>query len=213
MAWNLARASAVTYCRISAVIQPAVTEVLGEKYYTVSVVDEWMNMDHWWNDTDRENWSTGRRILYSVGGRWMNEYGTLVEWPWQSSVEKLQEIPNPSYSTFDPERTGLGSNPDRPLTKSATVRSDRNRNIPQPCHCTHWATLPPPQTKPLHVTLIPNLFPIVNKTQGKADGLVFRRVFYKAVLVIMIRRNRWKYNINGINTVKCWRENFDNSHV
>ena len=26
-----------------------------------------------------ENWSTGRKILYSIGGSWMNEYGALVE--------------------------------------------------------------------------------------------------------------------------------------
>jgi hypothetical protein len=31
------------------------TEVLGEKHYTVSVVDERMSMEHWWNDTDRGN--------------------------------------------------------------------------------------------------------------------------------------------------------------
>jgi hypothetical protein len=29
------------------------TEVLGEKHYTASVVDEWMSMEQWWNDTDR----------------------------------------------------------------------------------------------------------------------------------------------------------------
>jgi len=29
-----------------------------------------------------ENWSTGRKTLYSVGGRWMNEYGAMVEWYW-----------------------------------------------------------------------------------------------------------------------------------
>ena len=26
-----------------------------------------------------ENGSTGRKTLYSVGGRWMNEYGAMVE--------------------------------------------------------------------------------------------------------------------------------------
>jgi hypothetical protein len=31
------------------------TEVLGEKHYTASVVDVWMSMEHWWNDTDRGN--------------------------------------------------------------------------------------------------------------------------------------------------------------
>ena len=29
------------------------TEVLGEKHYTVWVVDEWISMEQWWNDTDR----------------------------------------------------------------------------------------------------------------------------------------------------------------
>ena len=31
------------------------TEVLGEKQYTVWVVDGWMSMELWWNGTDREN--------------------------------------------------------------------------------------------------------------------------------------------------------------
>ena len=48
------------------------TEVLGEKHCTVWVVDGWMSMEQWWNDTDRGNWSTGRKTLYSAGGRWMN---------------------------------------------------------------------------------------------------------------------------------------------
>ena len=29
------------------------TEVLGEKKYTVWVVDGWMSMELWWNDTDK----------------------------------------------------------------------------------------------------------------------------------------------------------------
>jgi len=37
------------------------------------------------------NWSTGRKILYSVGGRWMNEYGAMVEWYWQGKPEVLEE--------------------------------------------------------------------------------------------------------------------------
>jgi hypothetical protein len=52
-----------------------------------SVVDEWMSMEHWWNDTDRGNWSTVRKTLYSVGGRWMNEYGALMEWYWQGKLK------------------------------------------------------------------------------------------------------------------------------
>ena len=38
-----------------------------------------------------ENWSTGRKTLYSVGGRWMNEYGAMVEWYWQGKTEVLGE--------------------------------------------------------------------------------------------------------------------------
>ena len=34
-----------------------------------------------------ENWSTGRKTLYTVGGRWMNEYGAKVEWYWQGKTE------------------------------------------------------------------------------------------------------------------------------
>ena len=29
------------------------TEVLGDKHYTVCVVDGWMGMEQWWNDTNR----------------------------------------------------------------------------------------------------------------------------------------------------------------
>jgi len=38
-----------------------------------------------------ENWSAGRKTLYSVGGRWMNEYGAIVEWYWQGKTEVLGE--------------------------------------------------------------------------------------------------------------------------
>jgi hypothetical protein len=40
---------------IGGMILTGETEVLGEKHYTASVVDEWMSMEHWWNDTDRGN--------------------------------------------------------------------------------------------------------------------------------------------------------------
>ena len=67
------------------------TEVQGGKHYIAWVVGEWMGMEHWWNNTDRGNWSTGRETLYSVGGRWMNGYGVLVEWYWQGKTEVLGE--------------------------------------------------------------------------------------------------------------------------
>ena len=56
------------------------TEVLGEKHYTAWVVDECMSMEQWWNDTDRGKLKYKRETLYSVGGRWMFEYGAMVEW-------------------------------------------------------------------------------------------------------------------------------------
>jgi len=62
------------------------TEVPGEKHYTVWVVDEWV----WSNGgmiLTGENWSAGRKTLYSVGGRWMNEYGAMVRWYWQGKTE------------------------------------------------------------------------------------------------------------------------------
>ena len=38
-----------------------------------------------------ENWSAGRKTLYSVGGGWMDEYGAVVEWYWQENTELLGE--------------------------------------------------------------------------------------------------------------------------
>ena len=64
------------------VILTGLTELMGEKYFTVWVVDEWMNMERWWNYTDRGNWCIGKNALYSEGGRWMNEYGAIVENYW-----------------------------------------------------------------------------------------------------------------------------------
>ena len=65
--------------------------MLGEKHSKASVGDEWINKVRWWNDTDRGNWCVGRKTLYSVGGRWMNEYGALVEWCWQGKLKCWEE--------------------------------------------------------------------------------------------------------------------------
>jgi len=67
------------------------TEVLGEKHYTALVVDEWMSMSNGGMILTGENWSTGRKTVYSVGGRWMNECGAVVEWYWQGKTEVLGE--------------------------------------------------------------------------------------------------------------------------
>jgi len=53
-------------------------------------MDEWV----WSNGAmilTEENWSTGRKTLESVGGRWMNGYGAMVEWYWQRKTEVLRE--------------------------------------------------------------------------------------------------------------------------
>jgi hypothetical protein len=52
-----------------------------------SVVGDLMSMEQRWNDNDRGTWSTGRKTLYSVGGRWMDEYGAMVEWYWQGKLK------------------------------------------------------------------------------------------------------------------------------
>ena len=47
------------------------TEVLGEKHCTVWVVDGWMSMEQWWNDTDRgklECWE--KNLSQSANGTW-----------------------------------------------------------------------------------------------------------------------------------------------
>jgi hypothetical protein len=77
------------------------------------VVDAWMRMEEWWNDTDRGNWRTGRKTLYSVGGGWMNEYGAMVKWYWQGKLKYWREIlvPVPLYTT-NSASNDLGSNPD-----------------------------------------------------------------------------------------------------
>jgi hypothetical protein len=54
------------------------------------------NMNKWvWSNGGMmltgENWSTGRGTFYSVCGRWMSEYGALVEWYWQGKTEVLGE--------------------------------------------------------------------------------------------------------------------------
>ena len=53
--------------------------MLGEKHYTGWVVDGWMGMEQCWKDTDRGNLKYWEKKLYSVGGRWMDGYGAMLE--------------------------------------------------------------------------------------------------------------------------------------
>jgi hypothetical protein len=72
------------------------------------MVDGWMGMEQWWNDSDRGNWSTGRKTLYSVGGRWMNEYGAMVEWYWQGKTKIMTVKPLPLTLINILKPTGYG---------------------------------------------------------------------------------------------------------
>jgi hypothetical protein len=65
-----------------------------------SVRDEWMSRSIGGMILTGENWSIGRKTLYNVGGRWMNEYGTLVEWYWQGKAEELPRKPCLSAKFF-----------------------------------------------------------------------------------------------------------------
>ena len=41
------------------------TEVQGEEHFPVCVVDEWVSMEHWWYDTDREKVLGGKPCLWN----------------------------------------------------------------------------------------------------------------------------------------------------
>jgi len=66
------------------------TEVLGEKHYTASVVDEWMNeygalVEWYWKGKTEVLGEKHYRAL--VVDEWMNEYGALVELYWQEKLK------------------------------------------------------------------------------------------------------------------------------
>jgi len=53
-------------------------------------MDDWVSSNGGMILTGK-NWSTGRKTLYSVGGRWMIEYRAMVEWYWQGKTEVTGE--------------------------------------------------------------------------------------------------------------------------
>ena len=73
------------------------TEVLGEKHYTALVVDDWMGMGHWWNDTDRGNWSNWRKTY------WQGKTLVLRSATWPTT--------NPTYSELGLNFGLLGRRP------------------------------------------------------------------------------------------------------
>ena len=77
-------------------------QYVGNTVFTAAIFERTANKNgRWWERRwawciggmilTGENWSTGRETLYSVGGRWMNEYGAMVEWYWQGKTEVLGE--------------------------------------------------------------------------------------------------------------------------
>jgi len=52
--------------------------VLGEKHYTAWVVDERMNMEQWWNDTDRGKLKCWEKKHYTA---WVvDEWVSMEQW-------------------------------------------------------------------------------------------------------------------------------------
>jgi hypothetical protein len=101
------------------------TEVLGEKHYTASVVDEWMSMEHWWKDTDRGKQKYWERNIISISVRWMNEYWALVEWYWQENwITWIKTCHSATLSTINltwsEVRLNPGLNSDRLVTNHLT---------------------------------------------------------------------------------------------
>jgi hypothetical protein len=54
------------------------TEVLGEKHYTASVLDEWMSMERWWTDTETGNPKYSERNLSQ---RHYVHHKSHMDWP------------------------------------------------------------------------------------------------------------------------------------
>jgi len=44
------------------------------------VLGGWIIVEQWWNGTDRGKLKYWEKKKYSVGGRWMDGYGAMVEW-------------------------------------------------------------------------------------------------------------------------------------
>ena len=71
-------------------------QVLFKMMSIAEITWHWSQMNGWvWSNGGMvltgENWSAGRKTLYSVSGRWMDAYGAMVEWYWQGKPEVLGE--------------------------------------------------------------------------------------------------------------------------
>ena len=62
------------------------SEVLGEKHYTAWVVDEWMSMEQWWIDTDREKPKYRDKIISPF---YLAHHNLYIYW---SSIEHVSGL-------------------------------------------------------------------------------------------------------------------------
>jgi len=99
------------------------SEVLGEKHYTACVVDEWVSVEQWWNDTDRGKLKYWEKNIIQRGWQ-MNEYGGMVEWYWQGKTEELEETPTKIATVYSMNSTlpCMGLNPGFRGERPATIR-------------------------------------------------------------------------------------------
>jgi len=134
-------------CSNGGMVVTGETEVLGEKHYTAWVVDGWIGMEQWWNGTDRVNWSAGRKTLYRVGGRWMDEYGAMVEWYWQGKL-KCWEKKCPSAILFT-------TNVTVPLLSGSTAKYIKSSSANTVCVLLQFFHIPVDTSPKSHYSCVP----------------------------------------------------------
>jgi len=135
------------------------TEVLGEKHYTAWVVDGWMSMEQWWNDTDRVNWSTGRKICPSdtsstpnltrhvtgasaVTGRRLTAWARHITLVYKDSVRTAQRTQSAAIRKISQLKLYKKiRGPDYPWRRRRNVPSKRRQPVIQRCNVTAQKTV------------------------------------------------------------------------
>ena len=89
------------------------TEVLGEKHYTAWVVDGWMSMEQWWNDTDRGKLKYCEKICSSATLRYIILKIHILKFDLYLTL-----YPPPPHGTTEPD----GSEPSHYRGSTITLR-------------------------------------------------------------------------------------------